>query len=280
MTHAATIHALRKRLECIERAHRTGDRHRPDGISKSGRVFTTGWRQVDDALGGGFPAGALHEWFGPSDEEDLCASRRARWTPPLCALIHLAWRVLGTGPSHRRVLWIGSRLFPYPWALVRPQDNDRRLLERSLFVSAKEVNARLWASALALRCPAADLVITDGSSFSMAATRRLQLLAQEHDTPALLVRPPWERGELSAAQSRWLMRRMQSTKTPPDMFRGPRWSVELLRCKGRLIEIMRGPWTLEWDGDTSTLRLSSEVAHSASASQKREGRTHRTPQSA
>jgi hypothetical protein len=115
-----------------------------------------------------------------------------------------------------------------------PRDGARSggLLARSLWVTPPNADGRLWAVDLALRSPAVGVVLADGSGFSMAATRRVQLLAAEHGVGALLVRPPWERGELSAAQTRWQVCWHPARAVGADGVPRPRWLVEVVALQG------------------------------------------------
>lgn len=217
--------------------------------SEAARPLITGWTGVDAALRDRCPAAALHEWFGAAAD-----SQRRDWAPPLGILTHLALQLLSPTTGPRWVIWIGRSCFPYPqhWS----HENDETLLRDSIFVTATEPALRLWAADLAVRCPAIGLVIVDGARFPMAATRRLQLLAGTHGKPILSVRPPWERGELSAAHSRWLLR------WQPGAACTPRWSVELLRCKG-MQPAITPHWVLERQRATGRLNLLAELAGNA-----------------
>ncbi len=124
--------------------------------------------------------------------------------------------------SHRCV-WIGPAIWPYPVTL---HAHDPALLSNSLFLRVCNARQRLSAAVTVLRSRAAAVVVADGSGFDLTATRRLQLAAESGSAICLLARPPWERGELSAARTRWLIR---PSLAPPD---AQRWTVELLRCKG------------------------------------------------
>jgi protein ImuA len=106
------------------------------------------------------------------------------------------------------------------------------------------------------------LVIADGSGFDMTATRRIQLVAKAHHTLALLARPPWEVRQLSAAQTRWLVRWEASAEPVEDEspLLNPRWSVELLRCKGGQPECRPRVWAVEWDRGQGALRLLTPLA--------------------
>ncbi len=219
---------------------------------------------------GGLHGGAIHEWFGVGDPEAPRPDDRARqarsWSLPLSLLAHLAWQALeSVEEGSGRVLWIGRRVWPYPRALVRdfvvrpsdaagpaaPETTDTLhseslelarlprckrpedvslLLSRSLLVDAARPASRLWAIDVALRCPSVVAVVADASEFDMAATRRLQLAARAGQGFGLLVRRPAEEGVLSAASTRWRVRRSRAR----EGVSGPRWTLDLLRCKGSL----------------------------------------------
>ncbi len=281
----------------IEKMRAIEDRHarrRGDGVGRKPQgVLSTGWAEVDAALGGGLARGGLHEWLGlvsalrsagrtaptsivaPIADETRNVSRRpdehARggrepWRPPVGVLIHLAWRVLDTDAEGRWAVWIGRRCFPYPAVALRRGGGDRRLLERSLFVSPRTPAERLWAIDLALRSPAVGVVIADGSELDLPATRRVQLVAKNHGVPVFLVRPPWERAEPSAAHTRWLVRRSGAggAATGPA---NPTWVIELLRCKGVHLRMATDAWRLEWDRAACTLHLFTAMADSTGDSQ-------------
>ncbi len=205
--------------------------------SLAGRIRSVETRKSAGAVPSGWgrdlARGALHEWFAA--------------TPPLCVLAHLAWQALEERQG--RVLWIGRRVWPYPRALVRDfgvragnqelelarlpradrPDDANLLLHRSLFVDAPRPASRLWAVDVALRCPAVTAVVADASGLDMAATRRLQLAAEAGRGFGLLARPPREERELSAAATRWRVKR-----APAGAAGNPRWSLRLLRAKSVL----------------------------------------------
>lgn len=246
----------------------------------------------------GLERGALHEWFGaanPLQDSDIYRSalpdrgpaargeaRRGRgivatddagfWTPPLCILTHLAWQAIQAPaspdePAAREgwVVWVGRSCWPHPPTLFRA--GNRRLLERSIFVDPPNDAIRLWLLDLCLRCPAVAAVIGDGSRLNMAATRRLQLAAGEHGCLALLARPPQETSLLSAARTRWLVRRTPVEEPPVPTCEAdlaailnfprahPRWSVELLRCKSSPQKGCGRAWLVEWNGATGAVAI-------------------------
>lgn len=280
-----SLQALRERIRAIEQ--RRAVPARSDALlaePPGDPVRATGWAEIDAALGGGLAAGGLHEWFGveAADGNGECVTSHGngpgqsmggqprgangRWTPPICILVHLAWQAARQAPSMRWTLWIGRSCHPYPRVLARDRGRDRRLLEHSLFVAPREAASRLWAIELALRSPAVGCVVGDGSGFGRAATQRIQLLARDQSKWALIARPPPECDRLSAAQSRWRVRSEPLSPAGRSVTGvQPRWSMELLRCKGvRPTGDHRG-WLLEWNRDTGAVDLSAPLSDLAGA---------------
>ncbi|RIK62532.1 MAG: hypothetical protein DCC65_17370, partial [Planctomycetota bacterium] len=268
---------LAERIRSIEKRHGAPAEDRC--IDPPAReMISTGWAEIDAALGGGLPAGGLHEFFGVEEAGPReAAAPPARgslplWTPPLCFLIHLAWQALDRDAACPWVVWIGARCHPYPRALVRGRPPDRRLLERSLFVAPRDAAERLWAIDLALRSAAVAAVVADGGALDRAATQRVQLLAKNRSKVVFAARPPWERTRLSAAQTRWHVR-----AAPPRIGKkaggvAPGWSVELLRCKGVRPAQDHRAWLLEQSRDEGLIHLSARLADLAGAPAAREPR--------
>jgi hypothetical protein len=226
------------------------------GPARAGAVPTT-IPELDELLHGGLGRGMVHEWIGvgePPDDTRLPRPpvRTAHWSPALTLLMELT-RSAAASPQDGRdhVVWIGPAVWPYPIALARAGAPGAPLaLDRCLFVRATRPADRLWAADLALRSRAVAAVVADGSSFDLAATRRLQLAAEAGAGLCLLARPAWERAELSAAATRWLISRVPSSSM------NRRWTVGLLRCKGlQPAAHAQRAWTLERDHATGALRL-------------------------
>lgn len=207
----ASLDALRERLTALEHQ------------SVQASPIPTGLDEIDQALPqGGLCRGGVHEWIGiDADRPD---SGR-RWLPPLSVLIHMTCQAMTSGdeaPGHS-ICWIGQRIWPAAQSIAHARG---RVLERSLFIDSVDAPSRLWAADLALRSHAA-LVLADASGFDMASTRRLQLAAEGSGGLIFLARPPWEVAELSAASTRWLVRREASGTGQPA------FGLVLKRAKGR-----------------------------------------------
>jgi protein ImuA len=195
--------------------------------------LSLGVPQIDACLpGGGLKRGATHEWF--TLLPDGQPSRRS-WFPPLSILTILATTSAGL------IIWID--LHPFPGALGP-------LLGRSLFINPPaDAPARLWAIDQAVRSSALrrGAVLANAAGLDMAASRRLQLAAESGGNQGaigLLVRPPRERSVISAAETRWQISPAPSSEIDRPI-RSPRWSLELLRCKGSPMAGTRR-WIIEW----------------------------------
>ena len=136
------------------------------------------------------------------------------------------------------VAWVGRRVWPSVQLLHR----CRGLLEASLLIDCDAAEAsertsregsgaalstgvrsrrrrtpgpmtgsasdmRAWAAEQALRCGGCVLVVADGSGLSRVMTQRLLLAAEAGSCSCLLARPPGDMANLSAATTRWLVRR-------------------------------------------------------------------------
>jgi len=231
-------------------------------------------RRADDHHGGAlvtdlphpadrFDRGVIHEWI----DSEVGSSRRGDGPrhggfPPLTILIHFAWcGVEGSrADDSRRVVWIGRRVRPSPRALIRfgpTGEPDRRLLARSLFVDPSSAADRLWAIDLCVRSAGVMTVIADGDGFGLPAMRRLQLAVEAGSAMTFLSRSSRAASQASCAATTWRVRAVP-TSTPQ-----PRWSVELVRCKGVRRWSAGGdaaPFILECDRETGSLRAPSAVA--------------------
>ncbi|MGP1346840.1 MAG: ImuA family protein [Phycisphaerales bacterium] len=226
------VDALRERITTL--AHTTMDR----------APMPTGWGSEAPRL----DRGAIHEWYSP--------------VPALTVLSALAAQAIAE-PSAGAIVWVGRSC----WASLGSLRNPR-VLERSVFVDPPNDADRGWAIDQALRCAAVACVIADGRGIDMGLSRRLQLAAAEGGAIGLLARPPDEERALSAARTRWRV------APAPDggacgvegaglagpahrsWFPEPRWTVELLRCKGVLQPTRHARrWVVRWSHDTGDVAL-------------------------
>ncbi|MCH7790841.1 MAG: hypothetical protein IID31_00980 [Planctomycetes bacterium] len=262
--------AVRRHLrEVIRRVEQGGSE-----VRLADSCVPTGWNAVDSALAnqgagagiGGLARGAVHEWLGIGEHGTEAPSERERgWILPMSLLMHLAARAIraaGEGEGGgRAAVWIGSRCWPSPSSFAGVY---AELLGRSIFLEPRDRASRLWAIELCLRSGAIGVVVADGARLGMAESRRVQLaaeagLARGGGGIGLLARPAWECGAISAAATRWMVRReitpgSASSHSPPR----PRWSIELSRCRGSASR-SGARWVLEGGDETGVVCVPADV---------------------
>lgn len=196
-------------------------------------------RAVETRWGPGFPGlerGAIHEWFADSCPAALFAGAAAA----------------AVADRAGAVLWVGRACWPYPVWLTPG------LLGRSVFVDPACDAERVWAIDQALRCRGVSCVVADGTRMDMGVSRRLQLAAARGGVLGLLNRPPGELARLSAARTRW---RVTPAPKPDARFHpAPRWTIELLRCKGLRPETDARRWVVQLAHDTCHVALVPDAA--------------------
>lgn len=143
-------------------------------------VLPTGFAALDEALGGGWPWGAMIEIFVPR----YGSGELALLMPALASLCRRSEAEPGW------IVWISPPLIPYAPALVR----HGVAVERMLIVHARRASSRrdddaLWATEQALRSDASAAVLAWLASASNTELRRLQLAAEERRTGLVLFRP-------------------------------------------------------------------------------------------
>ncbi len=224
----ARLEALRRRIEQLQARHRrTMDRCR------------TGLPELDAALDGGLPRGAVHELIAASSAAGagmlalhlaLAAARTDPDPPPAPPA--------GAGPGrHRPILWLDPQQTFYPPAAeALGIDLDRLLVARGL--SGADA---LWLSEQALRCPALAAVVLPMRTIDPRALRRLQLAAESGTGLGLLVleRPA---GHAFAA-SRLIIEPLPARDEPDEALvwtQRLRVRVERLRggAAGRTVELL------------------------------------------
>ncbi len=149
----------------------------------------------------------------------------------------------------------------------RPFGNGLRQLgvdaARLVIVEARSAKDGLWALEEVLRSsaqPAFALCALDGD-LDLTASRRLNLAAEAHATPLMVIRSG-NTGS-NAAATRWVSSTLPAARDYAGAFTHPRWRMTLERCRnGR-----PGCWPIEWTHDTYRFRLAEGVADSAACSE-------------
>jgi protein ImuA len=213
----ARLAALREEISAIERS----------GPGRAGRPFLPfGIEQVDARLAGGGLAPALHEAAAasPAAGDDAAAT---------LFLAALAARFSRAEGKVGQVLWALARRDLFAPGLAQVGLTPDRLIYAECRGDA-EVLAVMEEG---VRHGSLAAVIGEIGRADMAATRRLQLAAEEKGTPALMLRR-WKKAgadplaALSAAATRW---RIASAPSVPLPFAGigrARWRVALARQRG------------------------------------------------
>ncbi|OUX03132.1 MAG: hypothetical protein CBD91_00885 [Phycisphaeraceae bacterium TMED231] len=237
----------------------------------------TGCDMVDAGIGGGLIRHGMHEWLGDPFAVPAEASTEriaGDWVPCLGPVIGILHRLRNEhdalGRASPNIAWIGRRCLPGPWNLVPrrpsgtvdapvtdhgedgvpispsnpPRGVDARLIDRSIFILPDEDDraSRRWCLETAIRTPAIDSVVVDGSAFDALDSRRIQLGLLERQRRGessllvMVVRPPRDVRLRSSASTRWLITPVPSTRhaSPEDVTPvrdSRRWRLRLVRCR-------------------------------------------------
>ncbi len=207
---------------------------RLEGGGGGGPVLPLGVAALDRHLpGGGLGLGCLHEVAGATAGDDGAAVGFA-------AMV-LARLVAGRG----RVVWLTRRRDLYPPGLAALGLGPEPLI----LVPVRRDRDALWAMEEALRHRRLAAVLGEVDHLDLVASRRLQLAAEAMGVTGLLLRPPAPPPSAIAAVTRWRLTSLAgvveaSTGAADRALGGPRWHVELFRCRGG----RPGRWLLDWDG--------------------------------
>lgn len=215
------LDALRAEIRAIERG----------GFMAAARpAVPFGIEEVDARLAGGGLLPALHEAAAarPEPGDDAAA------TLFLAALAARFSRAAGQG----QVLWAVARRDLFAPGLAQAGLTPDRLL----YAQCRDDAELLAVMEESVRHGSLAAVLGEIGRADMAATRRLQLVAEESGTPALLLRR-WRRTGVeplaapSAACTRWRIGCAPSSPLPEgiDPYEGigrPRWQVSLVRQRG------------------------------------------------
>jgi hypothetical protein len=204
------------------------------GVARAGRatVLPTGIRALDEALGGGFPRGAVTEIVSERDHGgDWLAGQAMRAAGGTCAVLD------HDGGFHP------------PGAAALGVD-----LSRLLVVRESRRKEALWALERLAREPGLALTVASLDGLNDTALRRLQLAAETSRQALILVR---ESG--TAARASWGALRLK-VRAEPGGQGLRRMLVEVLRARGGLLP---RPVRLEVDDETGAVRASAVLSHRA-----------------
>ena len=155
-------------------------------ILATDRALASGWRVLDELLGGGWPRAALAEVLGESHQG----------LPLVLPLLARLSREL------RWLAWVAPPYVPYAPALAA-----RGLrVEQLLLIRDVSAGQRLWAAEQALKSAACSAVLVWPEQVRTAQLRRLQLAAEQGDCPVILFRPSSAAGQGSPAALRLRVR--------------------------------------------------------------------------
>jgi protein ImuA len=126
---------------------------------------------------------------------------------------------------------------------------------RIVFVRCATAPECLWAMEEGLRLGGVTAVIgTRAKKMDLTASRRLQLAAEQANTPVFLLRSYNDHAP-SAAVTRWRVSPASSGGDQFDFYKNARFRVALEYARSG----KTGEWVMEWDHDALLLRLSSAL---------------------
>lgn len=269
---------LRQLEERVRQVQERGGKMEREGRGQGDREVAWGEALVGAVV---WPRGMVHEWFAYDGPPvgilgQLVRGRRlwsnfSAFTDRWPNGYGVAGSKNGQAPSggggggdRGLIVWIGRACWPY-----QSRAGDNTAAGNGLFVDPRCDADRLWAIELCARSPAVAAVVADGRGLDMPATRRLQLAARDGDACLLLARPARELKKLSAAAVRWFVQPVPSPTCHP------RWSVELLRCKGlRSIDPLPSTgalrasgvrWVLEYHDDAGLVPVPADLVDRSAA---------------
>jgi protein ImuA len=134
--------------------------------------WATGFPALDAALpGDGWPHGAIIELISAH---------------PGIGEIHLLLPLLRRAPADKWIAWVAPPCLPYAPALASLD----MPLSQLLLIDVPDHAGAIWAARQALASGACHAVLAWNRHIDAPALRRLQLAAEESDTPLFLFRPP------------------------------------------------------------------------------------------
>ncbi|HZW59410.1 MAG TPA: translesion DNA synthesis-associated protein ImuA [Woeseiaceae bacterium] len=181
-------------------------RGQSDASARQG--LATGYPRLDQHLpGGGWPPHALTEIL----LERYGSGELKLLMPALARLSQAAGKPRDDAADAGWLAWIAPPFQPYPPALMQWGID----LSRVLIVRPRQGSDALWAAEQALSSGNCAAVLLWSEAFDHAASRRLQLAAEQGASWAIAFRPPGARREHSAAALRL---ELANGRTGTDIF--------------------------------------------------------------
>ena len=240
----SALDAVRERVRQIEAAER---------VDHGALAF--GVPQIDTRLPhGGLALGALHEVAGGGNGA-VHGAAAALFTAGIMA------RTTG------KILWCVTRRDLFAPALAQAGLHP----DRVIYAEVGDEKSVLACFEEGLRHGGMAGVVGEVAKLSMAASRRLQLVAEASWTPAIAIRR-WRRmteasdfGQPTASVTRWRVSALPSVPLPVSGIGRPRWLVELIRARaGECADFV-----VDACDEQGRLALSADVADRSSAPYRR-----------
>jgi protein ImuA len=216
--------------------------------ARSEETVSCGIGEVDAALHGGLARGALHE-ITAADHRSIPAA--LGFLLALTAIIKQARGAL-LWPTAKQTNIFG---LPYAPGLKFFGLDPARLV----FVCCANSRDCLWAMEEGLRLGGVAAVLgARAKTMDLTASRRLQLAAEQTNTPVFLLRNYNDRAP-SAAVTRWRVSPAPAGQDKSGFYKNARFRVALEYARGG----KTGEWAMEWDHDAHSLCLSSALGDRA-----------------
>jgi protein ImuA len=205
-------------------------------------------------------------------EVDRCeaASRKGKCTSPPSASLHFVCSAPPpqAGEDKSTSLFQGEANILWPFgktshAFGQPYAPGLKFFgldpARIVFVRCATARECLWAMEEGLRLGGIAAVIgARAKAMDLTSSRRLQLAAEQANTPVFLLRS-YNDGAQSAAVTRWRVAPAPSARDQFGFTKNARFHVALDYARGG----KTGEWVMEWDHDALRLRLSSALGDRA-----------------
>ncbi len=236
------------------RADRFAGQSSPQSNLSASPAWSFGAMEVDQCLGHGLAPHALHE-INPRDYKDC-------WAALSFALALASKRA---DFDQRPLLWCSSRASKSEYGGLYGQGLQRFNLDpaRFILIETKNDNETLFVLEEALKSARLCAVIGLIAAPGLTASRRLSLMADKGQTPALLVTKPGDIG-IKNATTRWQIAGLstdQSLFSTPSL---PQLALPQLAWQVALTRNRQGPadkkWHLEFPSYEQPLHKSSKKA--------------------